>query len=215
MPASTHPVRIALVGLGGHGRTIQGAAEAAPGLDVVAVYDPDPTEAAGAAARFGCEAVPSYETLLARDDLDAVSLCSPNAVHRAQAEAAFAAGLDVFVEKPIANTVADGRAMVEAAEAAGRTLMVGHNMRFGAAMRWGREMIAAGRLGEVVSVEVPKAACPSAVKTSVVTVTGRGDTLMRPRLARKPGFWFASIRSDPPGPALAGEAMATGIPAAT
>ena len=150
---STDPVRIALVGLGGHGRTIQGAAEAAPGLDVVAVYDPDAAEAVLAAERFGCEIADSYEALLARDDLDAVSLCSPNFVHRQQAEAAFAAGLDVFVEKPIANTVADGRAIVEAAERTGRVLMVGHNMRFGEAVRWGRDVIASGRLGEVVSVE--------------------------------------------------------------
>lgn len=154
MTTPTPPIRIALVGLGGHGRTIQGAAEAAPGLSVVAVYDPDPKESTLAAVRFGCDRAESYEALLSRGDLDAVSLCSPNAVHRAQAEAAFAAGLDVFVEKPIANTVADGRAMVEAAEASGRTLMVGHNMRFGAAMRWGHGVIASGRLGRVVSVEV-------------------------------------------------------------
>ena len=149
----TDPVRIALVGLGGHGLTIQGAAEAAPGLDVVAVYDPNADEAARAAERFGCPAADSYEALLAHPNLEAVSLCSPNFVHRAQAEAAFDAGLDVFVEKPIANTVADGRAMAEAAERAGRTLMIGHNMRFGEAMRWGRQLLDAGRLGEVVSVE--------------------------------------------------------------
>ena len=153
-PARPVPVRLALVGLGGHGRTIQGAAEAAPGLDVVAVYDPDAAEASRSAAHFGCDASPSYEALLARGDLDAVSLCSPNALHRPQAEAAFAAGLDVFVEKPIANTVADGTAIVEAAEATGRVLMVGHNMRFGEAVRWGRGLLRDGRLGEVVSAEV-------------------------------------------------------------
>jgi len=149
----TSPVRIALVGLGNHGRTIQGAADAAPGLEIVAVYDPDTDEASRSAAHFGCDASSSYEALLERDDLDAVSLCSPNFVHRAQAEAAFIAGLDVFVEKPIANTVADGLAMVEAAEAADRILMVGHNMRFGEAIRWGKGLIDAGRLGEIVSVE--------------------------------------------------------------
>ncbi len=154
MPASSTPVRIALVGLGGHGRTIQGAAEAAHGLEVVAVYDPNPTEAARSAEHFGCDAVPSYESLLALDGLEAVSLCSPNAAHRSQAEAAFAAGLDVFVEKPIANTVSDGLAMIEVAERLDRRLMVGHNMRFGDAMRWGRRVLEDGRLGAVVSVEV-------------------------------------------------------------
>ena len=146
------PLRIGIAGLGGHGRSIQDAVAAVPALCVGAVYDPDEGEARAAADRFGCPAAPSFDALLAH--VDAVVLVTPNALHRAQTQAAVAAGLDVFVEKPIANTVADGRAMVEAAEAAGRTLMVGHNMRFGAAMRWGREMIAAGRLGEVVSVEV-------------------------------------------------------------
>ncbi|GAB5535888.1 MAG: hypothetical protein Rubg2KO_21370 [Rubricoccaceae bacterium] len=154
-PDSTSaPVRIALVGLGNHGRTIQSAADAAPGLDVVAVYDPNDDEARRSAEHFGCDAASSYDALLKRDDLDAISLCSPNFVHRAQSEAAFAAGLDVFVEKPVANTVADGLAMVEAAEAADRILMVGHNMRFGEAIRWAKRQLDAGRLGEIVSVEL-------------------------------------------------------------
>ena len=147
------PVRLALVGLGGHGRTVQAAAEAAASVAVASVYDPNGEEAALAARRFGCEAAPSYDALLARDDLDAVALCTPNHVHRPQAEAAFEAGLDVLVEKPIANTVADGLALAEAAEQAGRVLMVGHNMRFGAAVRWGHGLIASGRLGRIVSAE--------------------------------------------------------------
>lgn len=153
-PKNADPVRIALAGLGGHGRTIQHAVAHTPGLDVLAVYDPSREEAELAAERFGCPIVPSYDALLAVDRLEAVSLASPNHVHRAQVEAAVAAGLDVFVEKPIANTVADGRAMTEDAEAAGHVLMVGHNMRFGRAVRLAHDMLEAGRIGEVVTVEV-------------------------------------------------------------
>lgn len=154
-PSDTHtdPVRVALVGLGGHGRTIQAASDAAPGLAVAAVYDPVADEAEAAAEHFGCDAEPSFEALLARDDLDAVALVSPNFVHRAQAEAAFAAGLDVFVEKPIANTVADGLAMIEHAEAGGRLLMVGHNMRFRRTARRVKAIIDAGQLGDVATME--------------------------------------------------------------
>jgi predicted dehydrogenase len=148
------PIRLGLVGLGGHGRAIQDAVEAVPALPVVAVFDPDADEAARAAERFGCDAAPSYDALLATPGLDAVALATPNAVHRAQAEAAFEAGLDVFVEKPIANTVADGRAMVEAAERAGCVLMVGHNMRFGRAARMAKRLIEDGAIGEVVTAEV-------------------------------------------------------------
>ncbi len=148
------PVRVALVGLGGHGRTIREASSSAPSLDVAAVFDVDATEAQTAAERLGCDVAASYEALLARDDLEAVVLVSPNRFHRAQALAAFEAGLDVLVEKPIANTVADGLAMAEAAAQHDRLLAVGHNMRYARATQHARRLLAEGRLGEVVSVEV-------------------------------------------------------------
>ena len=151
---SIDPVRLALAGLGSHGGTIQRAAEAADGVDVVAVYDPVETAMQEAVERFGCDAAASYEALLIRDDLDAVALVTPNPLHRPQAEAAFEAGLDVFVEKPLANRVADGLAMIEAAQATGRILMVGHNMRFGRSTQRARRALDAGRLGEIVSVEI-------------------------------------------------------------
>ena len=150
----TDPVSLGLVGLGGHGRTIQQAVEQTPDFRVVGVYDPDTGEARAAAERFGCPAASSFEALLATAGLEAVALVTPNALHRPQTEAAFAAGLDVFVEKPIANTVADGRAMVEAAERAGRILMVGHNVRYGRAAREAKRLLDRGELGEVVSVEI-------------------------------------------------------------
>ena len=150
----TAPLRLALVGLGGHGRTIQGAVEKVVGIEVVAVYDPVEKEAAAAAKRFRCDVASSYEVLLERGDLDAISICSPNHLHRTQAEAALEAGLDVLVEKPIANTVADGLSMVRKAEAAGCLLMVGHNMRYGEAARRAQALLQEGVIGEVVSVEV-------------------------------------------------------------
>lgn len=150
----TSPLNLALVGLGGHGQFIQNAVAQVDALRVAAVYDPNPAEAQAAAARFGCPAVADYEALLAVESLDAVALITPNFTHRALAEAAFAAGLHVFVEKPLANTVADGLAIIEAAERAGRRLMVGHNMRFAQGPRLARRFIEAGRIGEVVSIEI-------------------------------------------------------------
>ncbi|GAB5535900.1 MAG: hypothetical protein Rubg2KO_21490 [Rubricoccaceae bacterium] len=88
------------------------------------------------------------------EELEAVVLVTPNTVHRAQTEAAFAAGKHVFVEKPIANTVADGLAMMEAGKRAGRTLMVGHNIRFGRAAREAKARIERGDIGEIVSLEI-------------------------------------------------------------
>jgi predicted dehydrogenase len=143
-----------MAGLGGHGHTIQTAVEQADGFEVAVVVDPADAEAEDAARRFGCARAASLDEALARDDLDALVLVTPNHLHRAQVEAALDAGLDVFVEKPIANTVADGRAMAEAADAAGRIMMVGHNMRFSRSAVKARETITGGRLGDVVSFEV-------------------------------------------------------------
>ncbi len=148
------PVRTALVGLGGHGRTIQEAVESAANLEVVAVYDVVDAERRASAERFGCDAPSSYDAVLQRDDLEAVVLVTPNHLHRPQAEAAFAAGMDVFVEKPIANTVEDGLAIIDAAERSGRLVMVGHNMRFALATQNALEFLLDGRLGTVVSVEI-------------------------------------------------------------
>lgn len=153
-PSNDTPVRVGLVGLGGHGHTLQNAAAEAPNLSVAAVYDVDPAETRMAAERFGCTAAPSYDALLAENGLEAVVLGSPNRFHRAQAEAAFAAGLDVFVEKPITNTVEDGLAVVHAAERAGQVLMVGHNMRYSRSVREARQVLASGRLGEIVTCEL-------------------------------------------------------------
>ncbi len=146
--------RVALVGLGNHGRTIQEAVAEAGNLRVTTVYDTDAAETARSAERFGCDAAPSYDHILERDDVDAVVLVTPNHLHRPQAEAAFRAGKDVFIEKPIANTVADGNAMIEAADRSDRVLMVGHNMRFGSAARLANELIRGGRLGKIVSAEI-------------------------------------------------------------
>jgi predicted dehydrogenase len=154
LPKLENPVRLAMVGLGGHGRTIQRAVAAVPALQVVAVYDPDASEARAAAERFGCGVAPSFRSLLERDDVEAVTLVTPNHLHRAQAVAALEAGMDVFVEKPLANTVADGRAMVRAAETKERILMVGHHMRWSRPARRARALVARGALGRIVSAEV-------------------------------------------------------------
>ena len=147
-------VRIGIAGLGGHGRTIQYACEQAPNLHVTSVFDPNQEEAAAAANHFGCRISHSYEALIREKDIDAIVLVTPNHLHRSQVEAALSNGKDVFVEKPIANTITDGVAMIQKAEADGRVLMVGHNMRFGRAARKASDWIRQGKLGEIVSAEI-------------------------------------------------------------
>lgn len=79
-----------------------------------------------------------------------VVICTPNAQHRAVAEASFAAGAHVLCEKPIADTLEDGRAMAAAAAAHGKVLAVGYSERFRPALAHICQAVAAGELGTVV-----------------------------------------------------------------
>jgi UDP-N-acetyl-2-amino-2-deoxyglucuronate dehydrogenase len=139
MPVEAHaPLRIALVGCGRIAESHLDAIAAEPELaKLVAVVDADPTRARTVAGRRG--AVRAFTTLsdaLALNDIDAVVLTTPNALHSVQAIAALEAGKHVLVEKPMAENGADARAMAQAAERAGRILAVGHTFRHGAAVRY-------------------------------------------------------------------------------
>ncbi len=147
-------VRVGIAGLGNHGLTIQRAIEESGGFDVVSVFDPVEHEANEASKRFSAEIAPSYEALLETEGLEAVVLVSPNQLHLNQCKQAFAAGLHVFVEKPIANYVADALEIVDAGHTAGKLLMVGHHMRRTQTARIAEEIIREGRLGEIANVEV-------------------------------------------------------------
>ncbi len=153
-PSETKQVRIGLVGLGGHGGTMQQACELASNIRVAAVYDPDKLEAEKAARQFDCYQAVSYEELIRREDVEAVALITPNHHHRKQVVAALDADLHVFVEKPIARSLDEGMEMISKAEAKGRVLMVGHNMRFWSTARMAKTWMLEGRLGQMISAEI-------------------------------------------------------------
>ncbi|MCX5758583.1 MAG: Gfo/Idh/MocA family oxidoreductase [Candidatus Hydrogenedentes bacterium] len=94
----------------------------------------------------------TLDGLIASDDVDVVCVCVPNHLHRAYAEAALSAGKHVFCEKPLALSVEDADAMLDAANESGRTLMVGHLARHIPAYVAVADIFAEGRLG------VPRAA---------------------------------------------------------
>ncbi len=126
--------RIIQVGVGGHGRSWVNifAEHGSPHAEVVAMVDRD--EAALAAAAEKLPGVPRFGDLseaLAVES-DAVLIVTPPPLHRAMAEAALAADRHVLIEKPLADSMADARAIVDAADAAGKTLMVSQNRRWNA-----------------------------------------------------------------------------------
>ena len=108
---------------------------------------------ARAAAKLGWESVETdWKALLTREDVQLVDICTPGSSHAEIATATLAAGKHVLCEKPLANTVAEARAMVEAARAAragGVRSMVGLNYRRVPAVTFARQLIVGGRIGAV------------------------------------------------------------------
>ncbi len=95
-----------------------------------------------------------YRELLARDDIDAVAITSPDFTHEEYACAAFAAGKHVFCEKPMAITTEGCDRMLEAWKASGKHFMIGFNMRYMNKFRVVKDVVDSGVIGEVKVVWV-------------------------------------------------------------
>ena len=144
------PVRIAVVGAGYWGINHVRAFSRLPGAELVAVCDPDAgtlSRAARLAPAAKCRT--SLDEVLADPDVDAVVLATPAISHAAQAMAALHAGKHVFVEKPMALTLADADALAALAESSTRVFMVGHLAIYHPGYERLRAMMRAGELGEV------------------------------------------------------------------
>jgi len=110
----------------------------------------DPAQVAEAAGRFGwAEAATDWREVVNRPDIDLVDICTPGDSHAPIAIAAAAAGKTVFCEKPLANTLAEAETMLAAVQKAGVVHMVCHNYRRAPAVVLAKQLIEAGRLGEI------------------------------------------------------------------
>src|SRR5262245_45232352 len=125
---------------------------------MVAVAGQHAQRVSAAADKLGWEeSTTDWRTLVGRDDIDLVDICTPGDSHAEIALAALAAGKHVLCEKPLANTVEEAEAMAAAAEAAagrGQVAMVGFNYRRLPATALARRMVADGRLGTLRHVRV-------------------------------------------------------------
>jgi predicted dehydrogenase len=146
------PLRVGVVGAGVMGERHARIYASLPDVELAAVCDTREDVARRLARETGAAACTDFRVLLARDDVDAVSVCTPDGDHRGPCEAAARAGKHVLVEKPIATTVADGEAMIEAAAKAGVVLLVGHCLRFDPRYHAARAAVAAGELGALQTV---------------------------------------------------------------
>ena len=121
-----------------------------PNCRLAGFYDFMPERAQKMAALYGARAYDSMEALL-DSGLDAVSVCTTNATHAENAVKALKKGLHVLCEKPMATSLEDCEAMVQAARESGKILMLGHNQRFARAHAAGRKLIQEGGIGRVLA----------------------------------------------------------------
>jgi predicted dehydrogenase len=117
-------IRVGLLGGGGISDTHARAAEAIPGVEVVAVHGDNAEKARRLAAAHRARDYPTIDAFLAHRPMDVVAIGSPSGCHAEQAIACARAGIHVLVEKPMAVTVESATALVEACEAAGVRLGV-------------------------------------------------------------------------------------------
>ncbi len=146
-------VRLGLVGCGNFADCLAAALEQSRKADLITCYDISPERRRAFSTAYQCEEEKSYEDLLARDDIDGVLLVTPNVEHTPQAIQAARHKKHVFIEKPIANTIAEGKQIIAACENAGVILMVGHLRRRSAGNRKVKELIDGGAIGDPVMVE--------------------------------------------------------------
>ena len=147
------PLRVGVVGLGMMGRNHLRVWEAAvDGVELVALADPDPAALASATVGRQARGYEDPERMFAEEQLDLVSIVAPTSLHLPLTVAALRAGANVLVEKPIAATREEAVRMIEAADAAGRMLTVGHIERFNPAIRELRRRLAADELGRIFQI---------------------------------------------------------------
>lgn len=156
-------VRIGICGIGFMGMIHHLAASKVPGCRVAAICSRDPKKLAGdwsgIQGNFGPKGGPvdlsgvtpyaDFGDMLADPEIDLVDLCVPNDEHARLTIRALEAGKPVLVEKPIALTSADASAMIGAAKASGKLLMVGHVLPFFPEFAFALEAIRSGRYGKL------------------------------------------------------------------
>jgi predicted dehydrogenase len=150
----------AMIGCGGRGMGLMGIHDD-PRCTLAAVCDVDLRHAVEAQKRVGkCDVCQDFRRILDRKDIDAVLIATPDHWHAAITILACQAGKDVYCEKPLCRTIAEGRKMVEAARRFDRVVQMGTQYRSIAGSRQVCEWVRNGRLGKVNTVRLSHAPNP-------------------------------------------------------
>lgn len=147
------PVGVGLVGLGGFGQRHLAALANTPSARLVAICSRTPERTANIARDYGVARwYTDFRQLVNDPEVEVVDVCTSDAEHMGPAVAAAEAGKHVFLEKPIATSLADGEKIIAAVKKAGVIFMVGHILRFDERHVWAKRRIEHGELGRLASM---------------------------------------------------------------
>src|SRR5262245_16172890 len=149
-------IRIGVIGTGGRARSLMGLLKKLPGNEMVAVcdvYEPRMLQAIEIAGP-GAKKVADYRRILDDREIDAVVIGTPDHWHKTIALDAVAAGKDVYVEKPVSHTIAEGAEMVKVIEASKQIVQTGTQQRSWDHWMLGKQIIDSGRLVQITFVHI-------------------------------------------------------------
>ena len=149
-------VAVGMIGCGAMGRSIANRLLAIDSrIRVVALYDPDPNSIRNALEQIDPEPIvcDDLESLIESPEIDWVMIASWNCFHKEQTVAALEAGKHVFCQKPLATTLEDCRAIYQSWRESGRMFNIGLTLRYSPHYRKIKELLQAGSIGEIVSLE--------------------------------------------------------------
>ena len=150
----THaPLTVACIGLGWWSDVLADAVRRSGRLRIAACYSRSDDKRKAFAGKYGCRAASTYEEILSDGSIEAIINTTPNNAHLETTRAAARAGKHVFLDKPIANTVTDGREIAAICRKAGVVLAIGYQRRRESQFRWIRAQIDAGAFGKLVNAE--------------------------------------------------------------
>jgi predicted dehydrogenase len=146
-------MNVACLGIGWWSDVLADAIKRSGKLKIVSCYSRSVEKRERFAAKYGCRAARSYEEILQDRSVEAVINTTPNSVHRETTVAAASAGKHTFLDKPIANSIDDARALTDACRKARVVLALGYQRRRESHFRWIREKVDAGAFGRLVNAE--------------------------------------------------------------
>jgi len=153
-PPASERIGVGCIGVGDMGGGHVGVAGRTRDVQLIAVCDVRKDRCDQLAKQHRCAAYNDFRDLLARDDIDAVMVATPDHWHALITVEAAKAGKDIFSQKPFAYSVAEGRAMVEAVRRYNRVFQHGTQQRSGRRYRHACELVLNGRLGKVHTLRV-------------------------------------------------------------